>query len=214
LALAADGDDASSAARAWQVLADAFGIQGVELVAPSPEPGPGPEPALALPGLHPTRCARIVLADGDRSRDGLVGVVGEVDPAVLDDFGLDGARRRVGWLEVDLEMLLVHAPRRSSLMSSVSRFPSSDVDLAFVVDEAVPAAAVDATLRVAAGELLESLALFDVYRGAAVPEGTRSLAYRLRLCASDRTLTDQEVAEVRARCIGAAEQAHGATLRA
>jgi len=211
-ALAADGDDASSAARAWQVLADAFGIEGVELVAPGSVPGS--ELAPVLGGLHPTRCARIVLAGGDRSRDRPVGVVGEVDPAVLDDFGLDAARRRVGWLEVDLEVLLVHAPRRSSLMSSVSRFPSSDVDLAFVVDEAVPAAVLETTLRVAAGELLESLALFDVYRGTAVPEGTRSLAYRLRLCASDRTLTDQEVAEVRARCIAAAEQAHGASLRA
>jgi phenylalanyl-tRNA synthetase beta chain len=210
LALAADGDDASSAARAWQVLADAFGVEGAALVASGPEHGP--ELGSVLPGLHPTRCARIVLADGDRSTHP-VGVVGEVDPAVLDDFGLDAERRRVGWLEVDLEVLLVHARRRSSLMSAVSRFPSSDVDLAFVVDEALAAAAVEKTLRVAAGELLESLALFDVYRGAAVPDGTRSLAYRLRLCSSDRTLTDQEVAEVRARCIEALQQAHGASLR-
>jgi phenylalanyl-tRNA synthetase beta chain len=86
--------------------------------------------------------------------------------------------------------------------------------MAFVVEDAVPAAAVEQTVRLAAGALLESLTLFDVYRGTGVPEGTRSLAYRLRLCAPDHTLTDQEVAEVRGRCIAAAEQAHGARLRA
>ena len=210
VALAGEGDDARSAAAAWQVLADAYGIVDVELVVPAA--GAGSEPASVPAGLHPTRCARLVVS-GDGSGDALVlGVVGEVDPAVLDGFGLD-PKRRVGWLEVDLEALLNDAPRRSVLMRPVSRFPSSDVDLAFVVDEAVPAAAVEKTVRRAGGELLESLALFDVYRGAGVPDGTRSLAYRLRMCASDRTLTDQEVAEVRARCIAAVEQAHGARLR-
>ena len=57
----------------------------------------------------------------------------------------------------------------------------------------------------AAGELCESVELFDVYRGAGVSEGSRSLAYRLRFCALDRTLTDAEVAELRARCIEAVE---------
>ncbi len=211
LALAGEGDDARSAASAWQVLADAFGVGEVEVVAPGP--GADPELASVPPGLHPTRSARLVVPGRDGGARRVIGVVGEVDPGVLQDFGLDADRRRVGWLEVDLEGLLVHAPRHSSLLAPVSRFPSSDVDLAFVVDESVPAAAVDKTLRLAGGELLESLALFDVYRGVGTPEGTRSLAYRLRLCATDRTLTDQEVAEVRARCIAAVEQGHGARLR-
>jgi phenylalanyl-tRNA synthetase beta chain len=132
---------------------------------------------------------------------------------VLAEFGLDAGRHRVGWLEVDLEALLNDAARRDALMVPVSRFPSSDIDLAFVVDEAAPAAAVEKTLRRAGGDLLESVALFDVYRGEGTPSGTRSLAYRLRLCAPDRTLTDQEVAQVRATCIAAVEQAHGASLR-
>jgi phenylalanyl-tRNA synthetase beta chain len=211
LALAGEGDDAASAAAAWHVLADAFGIEEVELLAP----GQSEDPGLASipPGLHPTRSARLVLPGIDEARRRTVGVVGEVDPNVVEDFGLDGERRRVGWLEVDLEGLLLHAPRRSVLMTPVSRFPSSDIDLAFVVDEAVPSAALQKTLRLTGGDLLESVALFDVYRGDGVPGSTRSLAYRLRLCASDRTLTDQEVAEARARCIAAVEQAHGARLR-
>lgn len=95
----------------------------------------------------------------------------------------------------------------------MSRFPSSDVDLAFVVPDAVPAASVEATLRRAAGDLCESIELFDVYRGAGVSEGERSLAYRLRFCALDRTLTEGEISELRARCIAAVESQYEATLR-
>jgi len=60
---------------------------------------------------------------------------------------------------------------------------------------------------------VESLVLFDVYRGEGLPPGARSLAYRLRLCSVDRTLTDADAAEVRARCIAEVEAAHGASLR-
>ena len=211
VALAADGDDARSAASLWLVLADAFGIQDVEMTALDglAEPGPGSGAA----GLHPTRSARLVRADGGGDTARPIGVVGEVDPDVLDEFGLDAKRRRVGWLEIDLEVLLDDAARRSSLVRTVSRFPSSDVDLAFVVDDTVPAAAVYRTLRQAGGELVESLTLFDVYRSETTSESARSLAYRLRFCAPDRTLTDDEVAQLRARCIAAVEHAHGAQLR-
>jgi phenylalanyl-tRNA synthetase beta chain len=65
----------------------------------------------------------------------------------------------------------------------------------------------------AGGELLESVQLFDVFRGTAVGEGRRSLAYRLRFCALDRTLTDGEVGELRAACIDAAAREVGAVLR-
>jgi len=68
-------------------------------------------------------------------------------------------------------------------------------------------------LRSAAGELLESATLFDVYRGAGIEEGTRSLAYRLRFCSPERTLTDEEVGVLRAGCIEAAAAALGALLR-
>jgi phenylalanyl-tRNA synthetase beta chain len=96
----------------------------------------------------------------------------------------------------------------------VSRFPSSDVDLAFVVADSVAAGAVARTLQAAGGDLLESLDLFDVYRGPGLSEGTRSLAYRLRFCALDRTLTDADIGGLRTGCIEAVERAHGAALRA
>jgi len=121
----------------------------------------------------------------------------------------------VGWLEVDLGLLLdgARVPRRITVGGAVSRFPSSDIDLAFVVEDRPPADALADGLRTAAGELLESVHLFDVYRGTGIEEGWRSLAYRLRFCSPERTLTDEEVGGLRARCIEAVTGEFGAVLR-
>jgi phenylalanyl-tRNA synthetase beta chain len=119
---------------------------------------------------------------------------------------------RVGWLEIDLDVLLA-LPHGQPVHRPVSRFPSSDIDLAFEVDEAVSATDVEATLRSAAGDRLAWVKLFDVYRGVGITEGRRSLAFTLRLEAPDHTLTDAEVAQVRQACIDAVHQAHDATLR-
>ena len=204
VALADHGDDARAAAETWYVLEEALGICEVELLAVT-------DATLATgagAGLHPTRRARLVAASGID-----LGVVGEVDPEVLAGFGIDPDRQRVGWLEIDLGALLADAPRRSTLARPVSRFPSSDIDLAFVVGDEVPAAAVRATLLDAGGDLLETVHLFDVYRGPAAPLATRSLAFRLRFCALDRTLTDEEVGILRQQCIDAVAAAHGGVLR-
>jgi phenylalanyl-tRNA synthetase beta chain len=207
-----DDDDARSAVAAWRVLADAFRVPGVRLVAPGP--GPRELPAV-LAGLHPTRAAQLV-AEGTT-----IGAVGEIDPGVAADFGLTHASgagtvaRRIGWLEVDLGLLFDErvVPRRAMVAAAVSRFPSSDIDLALVVDDAVPADVVADVLGAAAGDLLESVTLFDVYRGAHIGEGRRSLAFRLRFCSLDHTLTDDEVGALRARCIDAAVSELGAVLR-
>ena len=82
-----------------------------------------------------------------------------------------------------------------------------------MVPEEVPAGSVEATLSAAGGDLLESVQLFDVYRGGSLGAGSRSLAYRLRFCALDRTLTDEEIGTLRASVIAAVENAHRATLR-
>jgi phenylalanyl-tRNA synthetase beta chain len=145
-----------------------------------------------------------VLADGEE-----IGDVGEVDPDVLSAYEIDG---RLGWLAVDLQRLL-SAPRRPSVFHPISRFPASDIDLAFVVDDSTPAAAVEASLRDAGGDLLVDVRLFDVFRGPQLGEGRRSLAYRLRFNALDHTLTDEEVGEARRRCIEAVQSSLPATLR-
>jgi phenylalanyl-tRNA synthetase beta chain len=156
-----------------------------------------------VPGLHPTRAAHLVV-DGT-----VVGSVGEIDPMVLDAFEVPG---RVAWFDVDLGALL-GAPRVPHVYEPVRLFPSSDLDLAFEVDDSVPASAVEQVLRTAAGDLLVQLDLFDVFRGGSLADERRSLAFRLRLQASDRTLTDAELAEVRSRCIDAVQSDLPAALR-
>ena len=197
LAVALGGQDASAAVRLWSLLVDGLRLDEVRLE------GAG------LPGLHPTRSARIVVG-GDA-----VGAIGEIDPDVLAEHGLSAP---VGWLEVILDRLLA-GPRRPATYKPVSRFPSADIDLALIVDDIVPASDVEATLREAGGEELESVELFDVYRGGAdssgnqLPPGHRSLAYHLRFSSLDHTLTDEELAGLRRRCIEAVETAVGASLR-
>jgi phenylalanyl-tRNA synthetase beta chain len=95
----------------------------------------------------------------------------------------------------------------------LSSFPPVFVDLAFVLDEAVPAAAVEESIREAAGDLLEAVRLFDVYTGPQLGEGRRSLAWSLTLRAPDRTLSGEEAAEVRQRVVAFVEEAQHAELR-
>ena len=140
----------------------------------------------------------------------MLGVVGEVDPETLRHYEL--AHARAGWLELDLSKL---AAAPTALARGASREPLPLERCRPRLRRAgLGACGRDrGALRRAAGELGESVELFDVYRGAGVSEGSRSLAYRLRLCAQDRTLTDGEIAEVRAQAIRAVESQFGATLR-
>jgi phenylalanyl-tRNA synthetase beta chain len=153
-------------------------------------------------GLHPTRSATLSIG-----RD-VVGAVGEIHPDVLASFAIT---QRVAWLELDLTRLLAIEPKVPQ-WKPTSRYPSTDFDLAFVVPDTVQAERVDKAVRQASGNLLVDLVLFDTYRGPGVPDDSRSLAYRLRLQALDRTLTDSEIADVRAKVVGAVAKL-GATLR-
>jgi phenylalanyl-tRNA synthetase beta chain len=116
--------------------------------------------------------------------------------------------------ECNLDVLVQAAERRGAVRApAVSPYPPASVDVAVVLDDAIPAAEVEAALRAGAGELLEELRLFDVYTGPQVGTGRRSLAYSLRLRAPDRTLTDVEVDAVRDAAVAEAAARHGAALR-
>ncbi len=206
-----EGDDARTAVMAWWALAGALRLADARIVSAAVHPEGAP-----VAGLHPTRAG--VLVDGVSGR--VIGAVGEVDPDVVRAFEIAGgsgpdAIPRVAWLEVDLDRLLDPAvvARRPEIARPVSRFPSSDIDLALVVGDEVAADAVARALDDAGGSLLESVTLFDVFRGPGVGEGRRSLGFRLRFCAPDRTLTDDEVGALRAGCLEAARAAYGAELR-
>ena len=131
-----------------------------------------------------------------------------MSPEVLARFDID---ERVAILELDLDRLLAREPKPAQ-WKRTSRQPSSDLDLAFVLPDAIPAEKLEKAIRQGAGRLLVDLALFDVYRGEGVVAGTRSLAYRLRLQALDRNLTDGDVAEAR-RGVETAATKLGAELR-
>jgi phenylalanyl-tRNA synthetase beta chain len=185
------GREAPAAVAVWHELVAALGLA----------PRAGLQAAEAS-GLHPTRTA-VVTLDGCT-----VGHVGEIDPGVLEAFDVE---ERVAVVDVSLTALLTTDPEIPTLQP-VSRFPSSDIDLAFAVPDAIPASAITVATRRAAGDLLVDLGLFDVFRGEMVGSDRRSLAYRLRLQAQDHTLTDVEVGEVRERIIAAVAEA-GGTLR-
>ena len=158
-----------------------------------------------LPGMHPTRCAQV------RLNGSVVGSVGELDPEVLKSYEVED---RCAWLDLRLDFLVAGAITADlAPYAPVSTFPSSDVDLAFLVENQVQASEIEATLREAIGEELHSVRLFDVFRNDQLESSSRSLAFSLRLQAKDRTMTDGEVGKLRQRCIDAVEGSHKATLR-
>jgi phenylalanyl-tRNA synthetase beta chain len=157
----------------------------------------------ADPSFHPGRCVDLLLGSA------VVGVAGELHPSVLEALGLP-ARTCAVELDLDACMGAALAVRPAP---EVSTHPVAKEDLALVVPDDVPAAAVEQALREGAGGLLESIRLFDVYRGPQVPSGHRSLAFALRLRAQDRTLDAAETAAARAGAIAAAAERCGAVLR-
>jgi phenylalanyl-tRNA synthetase beta chain len=191
---------------------DVYDAKGVaeELVARVS--GRSAEVSLApAPHLHPRASARVTV-DGAE-----VGRLGPLHPAVLDAFDL-GASALV--VELDLDALEALG-RVTPQCRPIPTLPPVTRDLALVVSDDVSAARVTATIRGAAGELCESVSLFDLFRGKGVPDDHRSLAFHLVFrdprASSDperaRTLTDEEVDAVTARVVDAAKSELGATLR-
>ncbi len=140
------------------------------------------------PDLHPGRTAR-VWSGGGGSAD-LVGRVGELHPGAIDSLGLRTDRVIVAELAV---RGLTEGEPRPVVAAAPPRYPAVERDLAIVVPEAVPAAEAMGLVRDAAGQLLVGHRLFDVYRGAPLPDDDKSLAIHLEFRAADRTLTEDDV---------------------
>ena len=160
--------------------------------------------AVELAPWHPGRCAELTV-DGE-----VIGHAGEVHPTVCQAFGLP---KRTVAAEVDLDLLIARAVHLRAA-PTFSSYPVAKEDVALVVDASVPAADVEAALREGAGELLESIRLFDVYTGDQVGEGKKSLAYALRFRAPDRTLKEGEAAAARDAAVALAAERTGAVQRA
>ncbi|WP_395372160.1 phenylalanine--tRNA ligase subunit beta [Streptomyces tubercidicus] len=157
--------------------------------------------------FHPGRCAALLaLADGEEI---LVGNAGELHPRVIKTLALP---ERTCAMEIDLDRL-EQAGTGPLRAPKISAFPVATQDVALVVDAGVPAAEVEGALRDGAGELLESLRLFDVFTGEQIGAGKKSLAYALRFRADDRTLTAEEASAARDAAVAAAVERTGAVLR-
>ncbi|HYF92177.1 MAG TPA: phenylalanine--tRNA ligase subunit beta [Symbiobacteriaceae bacterium] len=156
----------------------------------------------AHPGLHPGRQAALLV--GGRA----VGVFGELHPSAQAAWDLPS---RVYVAELDFEPLAA-ACRPQKEYRPIPRFPAVTRDVALIVSEETPAAKVAETVWQAGGELVESVALFDLYQGEHVKAGHRSLAYRVTYRSAERTLTDADIEGAHGK-VRAALQALGAELR-
>lgn len=159
--------------------------------------------AAELAPWHPGRCAALVVGDV------VVGHAGELHPRVIETLGLPA---RACAVELDLGAVLAAAPEILAA-PAVSPYPPATLDVAVVVGAEVAAADVTSALSDGAGPLLESLRLFDVYTGAPLGPGEKSLAFALRLRAADRTMTAEEAVAIRDAAVAEAHRRCGAVLR-
>jgi len=154
-------------------------------------------------GLHAGRSADL-LVNGE-----VVGVVGELNPSVAKSNDLP---RTVGVFEINMDSLFALAPE-SVMAKPIGTLPAATQDLSLVVGMDIPAADVLLAVQEGAGELLEEISLTDDYRGANIPEGTKSLTFALRFRAMDRTLTQAEASEARDAGVNLARQKFNAQIR-
>ncbi len=150
---------------------------------------------------HPGRCAEVLVGDT------IVGHAGQLHPAVIERSGLPKGTCAV---ELNLDAI----PIVETLPApQVSPYPAVFQDIALVVETRVTAQAVADAVREGAGELVEDVALFDVYAGPQVGAGHKSLAFALRFRAPDRTLTEEEASAARDAAVRCAAERVGAVLR-
>ncbi|RYD06913.1 hypothetical protein N752_01935 [Desulforamulus aquiferis] len=138
-----------------------------------------------------------------------MGVVGELHPNVIDNYELSG---RAVALKIDLNVLF-RANRPVKQYQGLPKFPVVERDLAVLVKQQVEASEMLAIIKRAGGNLLRGTDIFDVYQGAQVPEGYKSVAFSMKFQADDRTLTDEETADKMKRIAKSLEAQVGAELR-
>jgi len=157
------------------------------------------------PTFHPGRCAEVVTADGK-----VIGIFGEIHPEVANNYGVDCP---VYVAEIDFNELLENSNFERKY-KHLPKFPASTRDFAFVCSEEVEVGSIEKVMKKAGGKLVENVKLFDVYRGAQVPEGMKSLAFKVTMRSADHTLTDEEADKATKKILTLLERELGITLRA
>ena len=155
------------------------------------------------PTFHPGRCAKI--SAGGKT----LGIIGEIHPAVNRKYGIE-TPVYVG--ELDFENVFLNI-KTDIKFKELPKYPAVTRDIAMLVDKTVPVADIEEVVRKASGKMLESITLFDVYEGAQIPEGKKSVAYSAVYRAADRSLTGDEVQKVFDKVVKNLEHQIGAQLR-
>jgi phenylalanyl-tRNA synthetase beta chain len=153
--------------------------------------------------FHPGRCAEISV------NNKVIGHAGQITPSVVEKYGLP---RMVFAFEINVDILI--ASLGNKIAPIFSSMPVVKEDLAFVFESEIQSFAVIKTIQESAGSLLEEVRLFDVYQGANLGEGKKSLAFNLRFRAPNRTLETGEISSMRSKVIQAVAKSHGGVLRA
>ncbi len=154
------------------------------------------------PSLHPGRTARLTVAGNE------LAIIGEVHPNVLKNYGID-SRAYVAMVDFDTISL---NRKTIKIYKQLPKFPSISRDLAFVCDKDITVLALKKVISKAVGEMLEDICLFDVYEGAQISEGKKSVAFNVRLRSKDKTLTDDEADSAVKNAVSALSEL-GITLR-
>ncbi len=160
-------------------------------------------PETSEPYLHPGKSCTVY------SGEQYLGVFGEVHPNVLDAYDINDP---VYIFELNVEEL-INASAGQIKFSQISRYPDVYRDSAFLLDDEIVADVILSTIHKSQGKLVESVNLFDVYRGKGVPEGKKSIAIRVQYRSSERTLTDDEINKAHGRIVKVMEKQLGAQLR-
>ncbi len=156
------------------------------------------------PSFHPGKCARVSIGDVQ------LGIIGEVHPQVRENFDLPETDLMIA--RMDVNAIIEAVPGLFTVRTMPSQPPVLE-DLAVTVDEDIPAAQVEELISQTGGDMLTDVHLFDVYRGDQIGKGKKSLAYSLTYQALDRTLTDNEVRDIRRKILRRLEREIGAQLR-
>ncbi len=154
--------------------------------------------------FHPGRCAEMTM------NGRYLATIGEVHPSVCANYDM-GVRAYMG--RIDLAALFALSDVTGRTYRALPRFPASTRDLALLCDEALPVLTIEKAIKAQIGDILETVSLFDHYKGAQIPAGKKSLAFAISMRAADRTLTDGEVNTAMERALNALS-AMGAQLRA
>ncbi|WMJ81115.1 phenylalanine--tRNA ligase subunit beta [Clostridium sp. MB40-C1] len=155
------------------------------------------------PTFHPGKTAALYI------KNELVGTIGEIHPDVSEVYEVE---ERCYIAELNLDVLFKYANREKKY-SHLPKFPAVTRDIAILVDENILVQEIEETINKQGGNILESVQLFDVYKGKQVPEGKKSIAYALVYRGENKTLTDKEVSKVHDKIVRALEFKLGAELR-